>query len=163
MATTKIPDLPLLITAEDDDIFIIDDVDKVTSKITWSNLKKSLSNIQTSITISAGQMQAPGLSLGDSQCGVYSPASGTFVITTAYQNRLVVDADGAVGIGGFPVIPGAKLSVIGGPLDMGSNKITSVALCTADTDAASKVYVDSVVAAGAGSVTIDLRNLPSLP
>lgn len=161
MATTKIPNLPLVTIARDEDIFIIDDVDRVTSKITWADIKKSLSNINTTLTVSPGSNLGPGIAFGDSLSGIYAPVSGTLVISTNNVDRVVVDIDGKVGIGGAPITD-SKLSIIGGTCDMGSNKIINVALCTEDNDCANKAYVDNVAGGGAGGIP-DLSTLPSLP
>ncbi len=84
----------------------------------------------------------------------YDSVSGTSVIQSAAYPTLFIPSSSNVGIG--TSTPIAKLEVIptsGYSILAGNFKIGNVALPTADSDAASKGYVDSVISSATSSIT----------
>jgi len=112
MADINISELPPITTATDDDVFIINDGDLNTSKITWTNLRGTITEFAVPISFAVGSENSPSITFtNDLNLGIYSPATDELGFVTNGAERIRIDASGKVGLG--TKTPGANLEVSG--------------------------------------------------
>ena len=99
MADITISNLPAISAATNDDVFIINDGDATTSKITWGELQASVTTLSSLVNFADGTALSPSISnIGDDDTGIFFPESDSFAISTGGFQRFVITSNGSVGI-----------------------------------------------------------------
>ena len=130
MTEINISNLPQILQATDDDVLIINDANSVTSTISFSNIRNSIQALTGQVAFDVGSAASPTIYFsGDSNTGIYQPATDKIGISTAGVTRVFVDDTGSVGLGGE--IPsqynsGANDLVIGNFTDLTDTGMTFV-------------------------------------
>lgn len=100
MSDINISALPPITTSTDDDMFIVNDANAVTSIISWGDLTASIKTLTGQIKFGVGTANAPSITfVGDVNTGIYSPGDNKWAVSTGGVGRLFVDETGEVGVG----------------------------------------------------------------
>lgn len=158
MTDINISNLPVITAATDDDMFIINDANAVSSIINWENLTASIANLSR-VAFDQGSAALPSIYFdGDPNSGIYQPDSDKVAISTGGVSRLFVDSNGSVGIGNTnpsDYNSGANNLVIGSQ----SQEDTGLTLITTATGDNIINFADGTGLAGAvGQIVYDHGN-----
>ena len=95
-----------------DEVGIWDSVTGLLNRVSWTNIKATLSATLASLTgLNAGTALLPTITpAGDTNTGVWFPAADTVAVSTAGSERMRIDASGNVGIGKTAAV---RLDVLG--------------------------------------------------
>ena len=100
MADINISELPPITSATTDDVFILNDANITTSRITWGELLASIDLLPGQIQFEAGSPTAPSITFeNDTNIGMYSPSLDNLAFSTSGIGRIFIDQAGMIGIG----------------------------------------------------------------
>jgi cytoskeletal protein CcmA (bactofilin family) len=95
----KISQLPNIGFSQNDDVFILHDLDvDLTYKINWSDLKNSIGRLSEGIIFPLGSAEQPSVAIGDYASGIYGIDHGHFSISTQTTERFHISPSGTTEI-----------------------------------------------------------------